>query len=201
MGSSPNQQRNDDLLSGFVGAFGRLDELDFFPEIDPVAAALASGKPDEYGIFRWEPRKSETDASSLEMLYAKLPARFPPLFERLLLTYRWAEVDLETYKLLPNPPGPDLQGFLREMSRDKGLWEALIPAGFLQFGRGPDIDYDPVCFDISSRTKNRDMRIVKIDHEEILCNYRVKVIAELAPTFLALAQSTVTLASTRQAGL
>jgi hypothetical protein len=181
----------DDLLSTFVRTFGKLDALDFFPELNPIAAALTAGEPDEHGILRWEPRRSETDASSLEMLYAKLPARFPSLFERMLLTYRWAEVDLETYKLLPNPPGPDLEGFLREMSRDNGLWEALIPAGFMQFGRGADIDYDPVCFDISSRGKNRDMRVVKIDHEEILCNYKVKVVAELAPSFFELLQGTI----------
>jgi hypothetical protein len=132
------------------------------------------------------------------MLYAKLPARFPPLFERLLLTYRWAEVDLETFKLLPNPPGPDLKGFLGEMTRDKGLWDALIPSGFLQFGRGPDIDYDPVCFDISSRKKNRDMRVVKIDHEQILCNYRVKIVAELSGSFYELLQDTITVASRAQ---
>ncbi len=186
----------DELLSTFVGSFGKIDDLDFFPEIDPMAAALTGGEPDQNGMFRWQPRRSETDASSLEMLYTKLPARFPPLFERLLLTYRWAEVDLETYRLLPNPPGPDLEGFLGQMTRDKGLWDALIAAGFLQFGRGADIDYDPVCFDISSRNKNRDMRVVKIDHEEILCNYRVKVVAEMAPSFFDLLQGTINLANT-----
>jgi hypothetical protein len=91
-----------------------------------------------------------------------------------------------------NPPGAGLERFLREMSKDKGLWEALVPAGYLQFGRGPDIDYDPVCFDLSSRKKNRDMRVVKIDHEEILCNYRVKVVAELAPSFFDLLHDTIT---------
>jgi len=196
--SSPTEQRMDDLLSTFAASFAKLDGLDFFPDLDPIAAALGQGEPDQEGIHRWQPRKSETDASSLEMVYAKLPARFPPLFERFLLTYRWAEVDLEIYKLLPNPPGPDLQGFLREMSRDKGLWEALIPAGFMQFGRGADIDYDPVCFDISSRAKNRDMRVVKIDHEEILCNYKVKVVAELAPNFFELLQGTIALANGAQ---
>lgn len=193
--SSPNDQRMDDLLSTFVQSFEKLNGLDFFPELDPIAAALTAGEPDEDGILRWQPRRAETDISSLDMVYAKLPARFPPLFERFLLTYRWAEVDLETYKLLPNPPGPDLNGFLRGMSKDKGLWEALIPAGFLQFGRGPDIDYDPVCFDISSRAKNRDMRVVKIDHEEILCNHKVKVVAELAPSFFELLQGTIALAN------
>ncbi len=66
---------------------------------------------------------------------------------------------------------------------------------FIQFGRGPDIDYDPVCFDVSSRKRNREMKVVKIGHEDILCNYRVKVVAELAPSFEALAQDTVALAS------
>jgi hypothetical protein len=112
----------------------------------------------------------ETQASSLQPIYAKLPARFPPLFERLLLTYRWAEVDLQGNRLLRNPLGHDLAGFFQQMAVDKGLRESLIPAGFIQFGRGPDIDYDAVCFDVSSRKRNREMRVVKIDHEEILCN-------------------------------
>jgi hypothetical protein len=77
------------------------------------------------------------------------------------------------------------------MSKDRGLWESLIPAGFIQFGKGPDIDYDPVCFDIKKRTKNGDYRVVKIDHEEILCNYRVKVVAELAPSFEELMRQTI----------
>jgi|HubBroStandDraft_1064217.scaffolds.fasta_scaffold1327651_1 hypothetical protein len=31
------------------------------------------------------------------------------------------------------------------------------------------MDYDPACFDIKSRTKHKDYRVLKIDHEEILC--------------------------------
>jgi hypothetical protein len=42
---------------------------------------------------------------------------------------------------------------------------------------------DPVCFDIKSGTNSKDYRIVKIDHGEILCNYRVKVVKEIAPSF------------------
>ena len=166
-----------------------------FPDIYPITRALAISEPDEHGMVTWKPRKTEPEPALLEPLYAKLPAKFPPLFETLLLTYRWAEIDLQKYRLLPNPPGPDLQGFFQEMSSDKGLWEALIPAGLVQFGRGPDIDYDPVCFDISSRKKNREMRVVKIDHEEILCNHRIKVVAEFAPSFEALVQSTIDLAN------
>ncbi|HEY6338183.1 MAG TPA: hypothetical protein VIW68_06795 [Candidatus Sulfotelmatobacter sp.] len=80
---------------------------------------------------------------------------------------------------------------LAEITGDEGLWESLAPAGYIQFGLGPDMDYDPVCFDIKSRTKSKDYRIVKIDHEEILCNYRVKVVAELAPSFEQLVIQTI----------
>jgi len=116
------------------------------------------------------------------------------LFERLVLSYRWTEVDLQTYRLLGNPPGLDLSGLLEGISGDPGLWEALLPAGYIQFGRGPDLDYDPVCFEMKSQSKGRDCRIVKIDHEEILCNYRVKVVTELAPSFRSLVEKTIALA-------
>jgi len=53
------------------------------------------------------------------------------------------------------------------------------------------MDYDPVCFDVNSWKKDREMRVVKIDHEEILCNNRVKVVAELAPSFEALVLQTI----------
>jgi hypothetical protein len=92
---------------------------------------------------------------------------------------------------MANPPGPDFKEFFREISRDPGLWEALIRAGYIRFGKGPDMDYDPVCFDMNSRKKNREMRVVKIDHEEILCNFRIKVVAELAPSFEALVLQTI----------
>jgi len=53
------------------------------------------------------------------------------------------------------------------------------------------MDYDPVCFEIKSRTQEGDYRIVKIDHEEILCNDRLKIVAELAPSFESLMRQTI----------
>jgi hypothetical protein len=129
----------------------------------------------------WRPLKVAADYAALEGLLANLPGRLPPLFELLLLSYRWAQVDVGLCELIANPPGPDLMGFLKEMSRDRGLWESLRPASYVQFGKG--YDYDPICFDMSAREKNGERKIVKISHEEILCNYRVKVVAEIAPTF------------------
>ncbi|MGB9122389.1 MAG: hypothetical protein WCE73_17365, partial [Candidatus Angelobacter sp.] len=161
------------------------------------AIPLVVGDTDLSDFKHWEPAKVETSPTDLAEVYAKLPARFPRLFERMVLSYRWAEVDLGTYTLLANPPGPDLTGLLRQISKDPGLWEALIPAGSIQFGKGPDLDYDPVCFDIKTRKQGGDCRIVKIDHEEILCNNRVKVVAELAPSFYPLVLQTIQRAKQR----
>ncbi len=108
---------------------------------------------------------------------------FPPLFERLVLSYRWAEVDLGPYRLIANPPGSGLDALLHQMSKDPIIWNCLLEAGYMQFGKGPDSDYDPICFDTSARTENDDYKIVKVAHEQILCNNRVEIVAELAPSF------------------
>jgi hypothetical protein len=179
------------LLEQYVATFERLGDLSADELLDPIAWLLSFGDRDPQGFKAWRPAKVGTPASCLEQIYRKLPAPFPPLFEGLVLSYRWAEVDLQSYRLLANPPGPKLSGLLEEMSGDSALWEALLPAGYIQFGRGPDIDYDPVCFDMKSRKRSGDCSIVKIDHEEILCNYRVKVVAELAPSFEDLVLQTI----------
>jgi hypothetical protein len=121
----------------------------------------------------------------------RLPVRLPPLFELLLLSYRWAEVDISLCTLIANPPGPDLSGFLKKISGEQVLWRGLTTAGYTQFGRAAGGNYDPVCFDWRSRKKTRDCKIVRIDHEEILCNDRVRVLCEIAPSFEELILKTI----------
>jgi len=189
--AAKTQERRNALVEEFVASFARFDEMRAHEVTDPVAWALASGPADAIGRKSWHPLQVQTDCEQLNPVYGKLPAKFPKLYEQMVLSYRWAEVDLGTYRLVANPPGADLSGLLREISRDSGLWDSLLPAGFIRFGKGPDMDYDPVCFDIKKRTKNGDYRVVKIDHEEILCNCRVKVVAELAPSFEELMRRTI----------
>ena len=191
------RERESLLAEQYVASFAKLDDLRASPVTDPIGWRLAEGEEDGYGRKRWRPIHVQTDFSLLEPVYTKLPGRFPPLYERLVLSYRWAEVDLESYSLLANPPGPDLSGLLAEISKDPGLWNALAPAGYIPFGKGAGGDYDPVCFDWNLRKKNRDCRVVKIDHEEILCNNRIRVVAELAPSFEILVRETIQKASKR----
>jgi len=83
------------LLPRFVGTYEKLDDPTVW-ETDPISQQLAVGAPDGYGFDKWRPFQVNAAASLLEPLYAKLPARFPKLFELLILSYRWAEVDLMT---------------------------------------------------------------------------------------------------------
>jgi hypothetical protein len=92
-------------------------------------------------------------------------------------------VELPGLRLLANPPGPGLEELLAEMRRDKGLWDALTPQGYIQFARPGTGDYDPICFDTRRRQKGGDCPIVQIDHEEILCNWRIREVAQLAGSF------------------
>lgn len=182
---------DQELLETYVATFPKFDDMLADEFSLPAAIQLAIESADRDDERRWKPIRVETPRSNLREVYAELPCTFPPLFERLLLSYRWAEVDLDTYRLIANPPGHDLNGFFQQMTNDPFLWEALLPAGFLQFGKGPDLDYDPVCFDTKTRKQGGECRIVKIDHEEILCHDRVKVVAELAPSFYQLVLETI----------
>lgn len=154
-------------------------------------AAFAAGDCSDYGCEPGQPIPVETSVEALADLRAMIPVSLPPLYERLLLSYRWPESDLGRFRLLANPAGPRLKGLLDELTRDAVLWNELTPRGWIRFGKGAGTNYDPVCFDIRQRRKDGDYRIVQLDHEQILCNARIKVVAELAPSFRELVESTV----------
>jgi hypothetical protein len=89
-----------------------------------------------------------------------LPARFPPLYEKLILEYRWADVDLQLSTLFAKPPGQDLKPALGRISSDKYLCDHLIRAGYIPFSKGSDGDYDRVCFELKSRSQNAEFPVV-----------------------------------------
>ena len=184
--------RDERLVECFVASFEKLDHMTVLSkESDPVAWQLAVGNGDRYGHKSWRPKRVGTSRALVEPIYCQLPGPFPPLFERMVLSFRWAEVDIQVCQLLANPPGTDLSGLLKVMSKDRTLWKFLRESGYIQFGRGSGGDYDPVCFDVSSWKNSLDYKVVKIDHEEILCHDRVKVVAELAPSFRDLMLRTI----------
>jgi hypothetical protein len=183
---------DDELLRRFVATFGAFDDLLASRQligtgnIHPLVLEPWS----EWGFAQWRPIAQPTPREALKAVYSFIPGKFPPLYERLILSYRWYEVDVGPLRLLSSLP-PRLDGLVDSITKDQGLFATLTSAGFVQFGKGADVDYDPVCFDVSSYAGD-DCRVVKFDHEEILMHGRLVEVAELAPSFHALVDRLLT---------
>jgi len=143
-------------------------------------AALVKGR----GV----PIRPEDNASRLRMFEEKLPKRVPQSFESFLLRYSFPAFDVLGITLFEW--NSDLNKYIVEASAPKNsLSELLIPAGYVQIGRPDTGDFDAVCFDLNRQAQNREYRVVQVDHEEILCNWRVRVTGELWPSFIKLVES------------
>lgn len=146
--------------------------------VDSFAAKLKS---------RGVPIETANNFTLLEKLEAGLPKKLPQSFESLLLRYSfppfevggitffgWGSDSSELFHLLPPNEGT--------------LSELLLPAGYIPIGRPDTASFDAVCFDLNAARQNREYRIVRADHEEILCNFRVRIVGELWPSFRNLAE-------------
>lgn len=126
---------------------------------------------------------AKTDKTELENLYSILPAKFPSLYEHLVLSFRWKRSIVGDLLLLANPAGPNLTGLRDEIFADKHLCQACLKNGFIQFAFSASSRYDPVCFDTNKKRIGGNHGIVSLKHEELLCNARIKVQSILAPSF------------------
>jgi hypothetical protein len=182
-----------ELLRKYVETFGTWDDMIAFewdpPHQELVVAPGPGSAADDF--VRWQPLPWTTPVAAVEELEAMLPHSLPPLYRELILGYRFLQVDLDRYDLLANPPSDGLGGLSKEIFRDKGLSEVLLENGFIQFGRGSGSSYDPVCFDTSMRLPNGEPAVVRLDHEQILCYGRIKVVERLAPSFRELNEDTI----------
>ena len=145
-----------ELLRRFVDTFDGFDRhLSSTAEGD--VAPLLVEPWDEDGWSEWRVVPADLRPDALQSFYADVPGPLPPLHERLILSYRWAQIDVDRLTLFGNLP-PGLSGLAAAITRDEGLFEALAPIKCVQFGRGTDMDYDPVCFDLRRRDANGDCR-------------------------------------------
>jgi hypothetical protein len=134
------------------------------------------------------PIREDENKIRLDLLQARLPKRLPQSFASLLARYSFPACDVAGISFFAWES--DSSAYLEEASAPKGsLSELLIPAGYVQIGQPDTGSFDAVCFDLKEQRQNRECRIVQVDHEEILCKWRVRVSGELWPSFVKLVES------------
>jgi hypothetical protein len=142
------------------------------------------------------PVRKEDNGLRLELFQKKLPKRLPQSFEYFLSRYSFPSFDAGGISLFAWES--DLNGYTEEATAVKGsLSELLLPAGYVQIGRPDTGNFDAVCFDLNEGRQNQEYRIVRIDHEQILCNWRVRVSGELWPSFIKFADAVISNAESR----
>jgi len=129
---------------------------------------------------------AEDNRERLPALEANLPKRLPQTFAALLAAYSFPSFNLGGIAFFGWDP--DSQDFSAVGPPVKGsLSELLLPAGHVQIG--PDTgSFDAVCFKTTAK-QDREYPIVVADHEEILCNFRVRIREQLCPSFRRLVES------------
>ncbi len=173
----------DAAIDAFVVRVNAATKEPLSPEDLPEP--LREGEPDDFGQFRWSIKKADCGRWLSDLMY-KLPKRFPPSFYSLISRYTFPAFQIGPVFLFGNT-GTAIQWELKEkIFKDEFMAAQLMRAGFLQFGNPYEYNYDPICFDTR---EGSEFRIVQLDHEEILCHSRIKVVKNIAPSFLDLVEN------------
>jgi len=148
--------------------------------VDRFAAKLSSPKVTQINEIKIAPW--------IEDFEKKLPKALPRSFRSLVTRYSFQSFDLRGIFFFGNTgTSNDTSNDLVAASlADRHLTDTLLPSGYVQIGRPDTGDYDPICFDTKKSKQSHEYSIVRIDHEEVLRNCRIKVSAEIATSFLAL---------------
>ena len=116
---------------------------------------------------------------------AKLPARLPPSFRSLILRFRFGPFRASGIEFFGNRGGGERDDLVIASLSDAALARVTRAHRFIQVGRPETRAYDPVCFDMSRRSKEGEAPLVCLDHEEILIHERIRVLRECARSFAA----------------
>lgn len=184
---SKTQRKADLAIDQFVDRVNR-SAREPLP-VDEVPEFLRDGPPTPGGWeVSWTIRRAPSPCAWLDDLEARLPGRLPRSYRSFVTRYLFPPFEVGPVKLFANtwtdlPEGLEL---VEAVFYDPHLCAPLLAAGLVQFGRAAG-SYDPVCFDLNRRANSGESPVIHLDHEEALVHERVEVVAELAPSFLALA--------------
>jgi hypothetical protein len=146
---------------------------------DEVPPFLRDGESE--GGVRWKIVKAD-NATRIAALAARLPARLPPSFHYFVSNYSFPAFEIGGLMLFANTGGHTPWELSERIFADPHMSRVLLNAGLIQIGNPLFYNYDPVCFDITSA--KREFAIVQLDHEVALQSGRIKVVKQIAPSFI-----------------
>lgn len=152
---------------------------------EEIPEACLQSEAEWPGAFHWQMAHS-TDADWLAEVEHRLPFSLPPAFRSLLARYlfpSFAAGPLTFYSVGVRSPDSHGMEFRVAIFADRYMCPFLFKNGLLPFARPADVSYDPVCFDFRSSHRKSEPAVVRIDHEEILCNDRLRVREVISPAF------------------
>jgi hypothetical protein len=123
----------------------------------------------------------------IDELESKLPQRLPSSYRSLVTRYAFDSFDVDDLTLFGNTGLAQEDDLTVLLFRDRIITQATLNNGYIQFARPDTGSYDPICFDARRSEANREFGIVRLDHEQILCHDRIKVVEKVADSFFKLA--------------
>ena len=148
---------------------------------DEIPVKLRGPASPDMDRFTWKVLPSPANPW-VQPLEEKLPRRFPEVFHALISEYQFCDFEVGPIMFFANTGEPVFHELCRRMFLDKAMSPFLLSKGYLQFGTAAGGHYDPVCFAQRGLKDKTESRIVRLDHEEILINNRIKVMTEIAPS-------------------
>jgi hypothetical protein len=122
------------------------------------------------------------NSARIDALQGRTGKPFPPSFQYFLANYSFPAFEFGSLMFFANTGEDTYWELEHRLVRDPHMSPQLLRAGFLQIGDPFFYNYDPVCFDCKSPSIEK--RVVQLDHEAILLHGDMKVVKEIAPSFL-----------------
>ena len=177
----------DLLIDEFVAKVNTLSQLPLDEE--EVPPFLRGSGPDEYGQYLWKIVPMDCSAW-VDPFTGKLSKKLPPSYLSLINRYAFPAFELGPIMFYSNTGQEIAWELSNKIFSDEHLSSILQRHGLLQIGNPYFYNYVPICFD-GKTGKGNEYPLVQIDHESILCDSKVKVIKEIAPSFESFVESVI----------
>ena len=160
-----------------------VDEVPAFLRANAVTDSLPETLE---GWTGWQIVRCDNSAR-IDALQNRTGKPFPPSFQYFLANYSFPAFEFGSLMFFANTGEDTFWELGKRLFQDKHMSPQLLEAGFLQIGNPFFYNYDPVCFDCKS--PRIEKRIVQLDHEATLQHGEMKVVKEVAPSFVDFVQA------------